>query len=100
MIEVKSSHLMVAVAGLDETFQVGNGNNAGSWRMRVREATVWYEWDRLVGHWRVTQTVVSGDPKTRECPDTHCFAWGDHTKPLWVVALEHRFYPKEGFRNG
>lgn len=91
--EVKSAVLMVTIAGLDTMHHRGDGNNAGSWKMRIRSMTITYEWDRLAGYWRVHGSTVSGDAKSAACPETHTWLWGDHSKPLWVVGLEHQHYP-------
>lgn len=92
---VKSASLMVSVDDVDEMLIKGDGNNAGSFKIRVRAVTTWYTWDRLVGYWRVEQSTVTGDPRSKACPDVVTFPHGDPGKPLWLVVIEHTNHPKE-----
>lgn len=94
MAEVKVAHFTVVISGLSEeihnTLQEG-----GNWRMGVEQAAISYEWDRLVGYWRVVQTVVTGRTLGKvKSPGLYTWSHGDSGKPMWVVLLEHAHYPQ------
>jgi hypothetical protein len=96
---VKVAHFTVVVTGLSEEVYNTTPDDSpdnGKWRMRVEEAVISYEWDRIVGYWRVVQTSVTGRSLSRKAPAPRVHTWprGDGGKPVWVVALEHTHYPE------
>lgn len=99
MSTVKSAHFSVVVSGLSEELYNTNPDESpgnGKWRMRVEEATISYEWDRLAGYWRVVQTSVTGRTLSQKARAPRAYTWGrgDAGKPPWVVALELQHYPQ------
>jgi hypothetical protein len=98
-MSVKVAHLTVVVTGLSEEVHNTTPDDTagnGKWRMRVEEATLSYEWDRIVGYWRIVQTAVTGRSLSKKAPAPRVYTWprGDAGKPTWVVALEFTHYPE------
>lgn len=96
MAEVKSAHFSVVVTGVsEEVHNTKDCAESGKWRMRVDELVISYEWDRLVGYWRVVQSCAVGRTVGHvPAPDRYTWGHGDAGKPAWVVALEHVHYPQ------
>ena len=99
MSTIKIAHFTVVISGLSEEVHNTTPDDTdlnGKWRMKVEEAVISYEWDRLVGYWRVVQTSVSGRTLSKKSPSPGFYTWprGDAGKPQWVALLELENYPQ------
>lgn len=65
------------------------------WVMRARGVRIEYVWEAKVGYWRVMQSTIWGAPVAGNCPDEYTYERHDPNKPLWLAALELRYYPRE-----
>lgn len=64
------------------------------WFMRATQVEITYFWCRPPGYWRVESSRITGTPISGPCPDEYTYLRHDRAKPLWLVALEHRYYPR------
>lgn len=65
------------------------------WTMRAREVRIEYVWESGFGYWRVMQSTILGSRVSGPCPDEYTYERQDRNKPLWLAALELRYYPRE-----
>lgn len=94
MTQVKVAHFTVVISGLSEELY-NTLHDGGKWRMRIGEVAISYEWDRLVGYWKVVQTTATGRTVGHvKSPGMFTWPHGDGGKPMWVVLLEHKHYPQ------
>jgi hypothetical protein len=65
-----------------------------TWEMRAYGVRIEYVWESKVGYWRTMQSTIWGGPVSGPCPDEYTYERQDRNKPLWLAALELRYYPK------
>lgn len=84
------------VAG-ESAVVVGSKGKAGYSSVTPQTMVIQYEWYPEVKMWRVTSSNVEGYDQ-RGGQATCRWVPGSPEKPMWVVALEHRFHPEYGMK--
>ena len=75
----------------------GNKDHGKFYEFEPQVLEITYEWFPERGFWRAQQSTAAGFGTSASCRGelvSRTWAAQEHSKPLWVAALEHRFYPE------
>lgn len=92
-IRSQSRLVYLDVAG-ESAVVVGSKGKAGYSSLTPQTMVIQYEWYPETKMWRVTSSSVEGYDQ-RAATAHHRWVPGSPEKPMWVVALEHRFHPDQ-----
>lgn len=76
----------------EPNFSTGSRGKPGYQVITPQVMTIQYEWYPNTRMWRTTKSTMMGVNQRGENAH-HIWILGQFDKPVWVVALEHKFHP-------
>jgi hypothetical protein len=76
----------------ENRFVLGSQGKPGYTVITPQVMMIVYEWYPNTAMWRVSKSAMSGVNQRGESAH-HVWVLGQPDKPIWVVALEHKFHP-------